>query len=154
MMEIDRKTLVSCGSRWARRGRVLLAALSVVLATSVGAQALDLCLDFDGGGSWVLKRFKAPRKNRCASMQGYEPSSGSGMTGMGCTDKYGYTLTLNYTSHNPSYQAYLESATCKFGLPLPPGGKRGGCFGTYITPGGNGSFGQWATLRSCDVDIE
>jgi hypothetical protein len=155
----NQKTLVSLWSRRFGRGRMLVVALGVVAATSVSAHAVDLCMDYSGGGSWVLKRFKVPARTKCAPMQGFENKLyGAGaMSGMGCTNVVGDYLVLNYTSHNVGYPSYLESATCQVHLPIPPGGTSSGwCYGTWFVspPGDNANgFNQGVTLRYCNADL-
>jgi hypothetical protein len=140
-----------------RRRRTLLLALGVVAATSVSAHALDLCMDFSGGGSVVLKRFKVPGRNKCAPMQGFEnvQYGGTVMSGMGCTNVAGDWLTFHYTSHNRHYPSYFESAGCYVQLPVSPVGSSGTCYGTWIlSPGDHtNNFGQDITLRYCNVDV-
>jgi hypothetical protein len=145
------------GSRRVRLARVLLVALSVVAATSVSAYARDMCMQGDYGPRWVLKRFKLPRPGKCAPLQGFEdsPNNSGAMSGMGCTNAGGNSLTLNYSAHNIGYPTYFEAGTCRFELPIPPEGRRDGCWFTYVA-GGETTYGsaQWTTLSYCDdVDL-
>jgi hypothetical protein len=144
-------TLLHRWSRQLRRGRTLLLALSVIAASSASAHALDLCMD----GS-VIKRFKAPSKNKCVPIQGVENAYfGGAMSGMACTSATGETLILNYTSHDwQALSGYQETGTCRAALPISPAGNAGVCGGTYTTtPGGSNHFWVFANFRYCSVDI-
>ena len=142
-------------SRRLRAGRVLLAALSLV-AVGSSAYAADVCMEYTGGGSIILKRFKPPSKNKCAPVAGVENATyGGALSGMACTNAAGNSMTLQYTSHDwQGNTSYFESATCRVALPLPTNGNSGTCTGTYIsTPGGSGRFLQDALFRFCNANV-
>jgi hypothetical protein len=130
----------------------------LVAATSVSAHALDLCMDLNSGEGWVLKNFKAPRKRKCAPMQGFENTLfyAAAMSGMGCTNIEGDHMTLHYSSHNVSYPSYQENVTCHVDLPIPAAGTSWAeCVGTYLlTPPGDKAvrIKEVAHVRYCNVD--
>src|SRR5262245_32552945 len=84
------------------------------VATAVGAGARDLCADWVNGGSFVLKGFKIPSRNKCGPVQGFDPVSGNFMiTGTACTTVAGDRMTLQYISQTRiTMPSYLESAMC------------------------------------------
>lgn len=143
----------SPGSRWAR---LLLALGIAVAAWPSPARAADLCVDLGGGGGFVLKRFRPPGRDRCVPTQGFErvQFSGAFLTGSACLQGEGRWMSLHYTLAKGGLSSgYLESATCRVELPIPPGGKGGTCSGMYLTPGGPDSFYQAATMRLCDEGV-
>src|SRR5262245_47599357 len=136
---------------------MLMLALGVVVATAVGARARDLCADWTNGGSFVLKGFKIPSRNKCGPVHGFDPVSGYFMiTGTACTTVAGDRMTLQYIAQTRLFApSYLESAMCEFRLPLPEGDTSPGCRGTYIFSPGNQTYGFDQSLRVhwCYVDI-
>ncbi len=139
-----------------RHGRALLLALSVVLAFSPAAHALDLCMDFGNGGTAVLKRFRIPRAGKCTPLQGFSaPSASTIISGSGCTNAAGTVLWLQYTSNGRLYPFYFESGACEIGLPMGANGTTGTCEGSWFVspPGDIQPFGQSVTLRPCNVDV-
>lgn len=142
---------------WFRRLQPLLAVLAIVAASSVRAHAVvDVCMDYSGGGGLVFKRFKAPGKNKCAPLQGFQNALyGAGVATTACTASTGKVMILHYTSHNwGNSTKYFETATCRVILPITPTGNFESCSGTYLsTPGGPGGFAQYALFRTCNVDI-
>ena len=142
--------------RRSRGGRRILMALAVVAMSAAGAHARDLCIDFAGGGTIVLKGFRIPGKNRCAPFGGFAQGDSAALSGAGCTSANGAGLTLHYSSHTRYVNAfYSESGTCRVGVPLPLQGDSGPCSGTYTSlPGGSPTgFYQYATFRYCDVNV-
>lgn len=134
---------------------MLLVALGLVAVSSAGARAVDLCLDFSGGGGVALKRFKAPSRNKCVPIQGIDNESYPGaLSGTGCTSATGDRLILHYTYHSFRTTGYFESATCRLVLPIDSA-IDGSCAGTYLTSPGTGQtyFSQSVTARFCSVDI-
>lgn len=148
---------------WASRARVrhrlnlLLAALAIVTASVARVHALDLSADYTGGGGFVLKRFKAPVKNKCAPLQAFENvKSGAGISATACTASTGRWMILHYTSHSWGGQTeYSETATCRVLLPIPAdSGNLGRCDGSFVSsPGGAGGFAQSALFHFCSADI-
>lgn len=140
-----------------RRVRGLLLALGIAAAAGASpVRAADLCVDLGGGGGFVLEHFRTPGKNRCVPAQGFErvQFSGAFLTGSACLQAEGRWMSLHYTLAKGGLSSgYLESATCRVELPIPPGGKGGTCAGMYVTPGASDRFYQAATFRICDEDV-
>jgi hypothetical protein len=148
----NRMPTVSGRARPLRRARMLLLALGVVAASSVGAHARDLCLTFSGGGGLALKGFRVPGVNKCAPIQGIELGNGrSVVAGTACTNS-NQVMSLHYTAHAGSVY-YFETARCFLYLPIAPTGSGGGCNGQYVTPSGGDGFSQSMTASYCNVDV-
>lgn len=148
----NRIPTVSGRARRLRRARMLLIALGVVAASSVGAHARDLCFNFSAGGGFALKGFRVPGVNKCAPIQGFELGSGRAViAGTACTNS-DQVMSLHYTSHTGSGY-YFETARCYVYLPIAPTGSGGGCNGQYVTPSGGDGFTQAMTASYCDVDV-
>jgi hypothetical protein len=153
----SRALTASPASRWPRnrrRGWTLLLALALAAASPV--RAADLCVDLSGGGGFVLKRFRAPGRNRCAPTQGFErlKFSAAFLTGSACVQEEGRYLILHYTVAKAGIPTgYLESATCRVELPIPSAGRNGTCAGMYVIPGNSDRFYQAATFRPCDEGV-
>lgn len=155
-----RARAASPASRWARNRRrtwgLLLALGITTVAGASSARAADLCVDLSGGGGFVLKRFRPPGRNRCVPTQGFErvEFSGAFLTGSACLQEEGRWMSLHYTvAKGGLFSGYVESATCRVELPIPPGGKNGTCAGMYFTPGASDRFYQSAAFRPCDEDV-
>lgn len=155
-----RAVAASPGRRWARalgRSRGVLLALGIAAAAGASpAFAADLCVDLGGGGGFVLERFRPPGRGRCVPTQGFErvQFAGAFLTGSACLQGEGRWMSLHYTLAKGSVaNGYLESATCRVELPIPPGGKGGTCAGMYVTPGASDNFYQAATMRPCDEEV-
>jgi hypothetical protein len=141
--------------RRASRGLILAVAVGVA-AGAASARAADLCIDLAGGGGFVLKRFRPPGRNRCVPTQGFErvQYSGAFLTGSVCLDRSGKWMSLHYTLAKAGLvTGYLESATCRVDLPIPPVPNNGSCGGMYVSPGASERFYQSATVRTCEVDV-
>ena len=145
----------NAASRRLRRGRVLLAALGLVAASAASAYAADVCMTLSGGGGAVFKRFKAPGRNKCAPIHGFENLGGGAvLSGSACTTPTGEVMILHYTAHDwRATTGYFESGTCRVLLPLPS--SEALCRGSYVlTPGiDGGQFNQTAILQYCDAPV-
>jgi hypothetical protein len=157
----ERGLATGLSSGWSGRlrgGRVPLIALALVAMSAANAYALDVCLNFAGGGTVVLKRFKTPPPNKCAPVQGFEPVGGGGaLSGMACSAAAGKgtEMRLHYTYHDmQSNTGYFEAATCRFILPIAPS-NGGRCWGTVLVSPGTGQdhFEQSVTPTYCNVDV-
>lgn len=140
-----------------RRLSVLLAAVALVATSAARAHGVDLCMDYTGGGGLAFKRFKAPVKNKCASLQAFDVTAArAGASATACTASTGRWMILHYTSHSwGGTTEYSETATCRVVLPIPAtNGNLGRCDGSYVSsPGGQGSFAQSALFHLCTADI-
>ena len=137
---------------------MLLLALALVAASAAAAHALDLCVDFYGGGSVAFKNFKIPGKDKCAPAQGFEnnytptPVRPAGtISGMACLPSDFPRLILHYTSSVGA--GYFEVGSCRVTLPIPPEGKTGLCDGTYVLPPDSSGYTEFATFRYCTVHV-
>jgi hypothetical protein len=114
-------------------------------------------MEFTGGGGLAFKRFKAPVKNTCATLQAFDPATGgAGASATACTSSSGRWMILHYTSHNwEGTTEYSETATCRVLLPIPATfGPLGRCDGSFSSsPGGQGGFAQSAVFHLCTADI-
>jgi hypothetical protein len=129
-------------------------ALGVVAMSAAGAHARDVCIDFSGGGTIVLKGFRVPGRNKCAAFGGFENrNGGAALSGSGCTNATGTGLVVHYSAHDRYINFfYSESGNCRVPLPLD---NYGTCSGTYTSlPNGSPTgFFQYGTFRYCDVDV-
>jgi hypothetical protein len=130
---------------------MLAIALAIVASTSAVAEARDVCMTFEGGGSWVVKRFRIPARNKCETVHGFDRGSPGMITGTACTDADGSRMSMSYTA---SSGFYFESGLCQVKVPMTPTGTTGRCWGQYLAwPPAHDRFAQDVTLTSCDVDV-
>lgn len=146
-----------------RKGRPPIAALGLVLATVVTAQAKDLCINiasiFGVSVSLVGKGFQVPPKNRCKPFTGFTPGGFSTfVVGTGCTSADGFAFHLSFTAHNTSAETFFLPSTitgyCGLILPgLGAGSCRG--TGTFADEPSDELF-SWsssASGQSCTVNV-
>jgi hypothetical protein len=132
------------------RARVAPLAIGVALAAAPAAAA-DYCLSLlDGGNVYVGKKFKLPRKGRCAPWSGFCSNlcAASVQTGTACTSADGLQTRFQITT------AYLgspnrESASIELQVQTETGSAEVLAYGT----GGGSSFESDVTGAKCKVPV-